>query len=109
MCRDQLIRLIAERTCEKQVTVRAILDAFQDVTAESLSKGEKVSIHGFGSFELKSRSSRIGRNPHTGEAVDVPARVLPSFTPSDALKDRISGKKSDNKSATKSPRVSPAK
>lgn len=109
MCRDQLIRLIASRTGEKTTTVKAILDSFQDVTAESLTRGEQVSLHGFGVFEIKSRSPRIGRNPHTGEAVEIPARALPAFTPSDVLKARISGQTSEKKTATKSPRTSPAK
>ena len=109
MCRDQLIRLIADKTGERRTVVKAVLDAFQDVTAESLTRGEQVSLHGFGVFEIKSRSPRIGRNPHTGEAVEIPARVLPGFTPSDTLKARISGKKSEDKSAIKSPRISPAK
>ena len=109
MCRDQLIRLIASRTGEKTTTVKAILDAFQDVTAESLTRGEQVSLHGFGVFEIKSRSPRIGRNPHTDEPVEIPARVLPGFTPAEALKNRISGKSPAKKDDTKSPRTSPAK
>lgn len=109
MCRDQLIRLIADKTGEKRTTVKAILDAFQDVTAESLTRGEQVSLHGFGVFEIKSRSPRIGRNPHTGEPVEIPARALPGFTPSDVLKARISGQQPEKKSATKSLRSSPAK
>lgn len=109
MNREQLIRAIANRTGEKQVTVRAALDAFQDVIAESLTRGEPVSLHGFGIFEIKSRSPRIGRNPHNGEAVEIPARALPGFTPSVVLKNRISGESSEKQYATKSPRNSPAK
>lgn len=109
MCKDQLIRIISGRTGVKQITVRAILEAFQEAVAESLTMGEKVSLHGFGVFEIKSRNPRIGRNPHTGESVEIPTRVLPSFTPSDALKARISGQPSEKKPATKSPRISPAK
>lgn len=110
MCRDQLIRLIAEKTGEKQVTVKAILEAFQDITAEALTMGDKVLLSGLGIFEIKNRSPRIGRNPHNSEAIEIPARALPSFTPSESLKARISGQESSTKkSATKSPRISPAK
>lgn len=109
MRREQLIRHIANKTGERQTTVKLILDAFQEITAEALFNGERVSLHGFGTFEIKSRSPRIGRNPHTSEAVEIPGRVLPSFTPSDVLKARISGQSSANKPATKSPRISPAK
>ena len=107
MCRDQLIRLIASRTGEKTATVKAILDAFQDVTAESLTRGEQVSLHGFGVFEIKSRSPRIGRNPHTGAPVEIPARVMPSFKPAQGLKDKVSAMV--YQPASKSPRNSPAK
>lgn len=109
MCRIQLIQAISERTGARRATVEAILDAFQDVTAESLAMGDKVLLSNFGVFEIKSRNPRVGRNPHTGEDVDIPARVLPSFTPSDALKARISGQSSEKKPAKKSPRISPAK
>ena len=109
MCKEELVRVISDRTGEKRTVVKAVLDAFQDAVAESLAKGEQVSLYGFGVFEIKSRSPRIGRNPHNGQAVEIPARVLPSFTPSDTLKSRISGKKSENKSVSKSPRISPAK
>lgn len=109
MRREQLIQIISGRTGVKQITVRAILDAFQDVTAESLATGEKVVLSNFGVFEIKSRNPRIGRNPHTGESVEIPTRVLPSFTPSDTLKARISGQSFEKKPATKSPRTSPAK
>lgn len=97
MCREQLIRAIANITGEKQSTVRGVLNAFQDVITDSLSGGDKVSLHGFGVFELKSRSPRIGRNPHTGEAVEIPARVIPNFIPSDVLKSRIAGHHRGNK------------
>ena len=109
MCKDQLIRIVSGKTCVKQTTVRLILEAFQEAVAESLTVGEKVSLQGFGVFEIKSRSPRIGRNPHTGEAVEIPTRVLPGFTPSEALKARISGHSAKKKPATKSPRTSPAK
>lgn len=109
MCKDQLIRAIASKTGVKQATVKLILEEFQEAVAESLTMGEKVILQGFGAFEIKSRSPRIGRNPHTDEPVEIPARVLPGFTPAEALKNRISGKSSAKKADTKSPRTSPAK
>lgn len=109
MCREQLILIISARTGAKPATVRSILSEFQNVTSETLAKGEQVSLYGFGVFEIKSRNPRIGRNPHNGEAIEIPARVLPAFTPSDALKERVSGQTSEKKYATKSPRISPAK
>ena len=109
MCREQLIIAISASTGLKRSEIRAVLDAFQQLTAETLSNGEQVVLSGFGTFSLKSRNPRIGRNPHTGEPVEIPSRVIPSFTPSDMLRTRISGESSEKKSATKSPRISPAK
>lgn len=85
-----LCSTLSRKTGVPYSTVEKILDAFTDTTAEMITQGEPVSISGFGVFELKSRSSRIGRNPHTGEAVGIPARVMPSFKPAKGLKDRVS-------------------
>lgn len=109
MRRDELIRTISRSTNIKTPTVRAVLDAFQDVIAESLTVGEPVGLYGFGTFEIKSRSPRVGRNPHTGESVEIPSRALPSFKPSDVLKARISGDTTEKKPDTKSHRSPPAK
>ena len=92
MTRDQIIRQIADRTGYTQLAVRRVMDEFQNITVEKLVEGDRISLPNFGVFELKHRSPRTGRNPHTGEAVRIPARVLPGFTPSDSLKDRVSGK-----------------
>ena len=109
MCKTDIIRAIAEKTGVKRSVVEAILNAFQDLVADSLFKGEQVVISGFGTFCIRSRSPRIGRNPHTKEAVEIPARVIPAFIPSDVLRNRISGKAPEKKTATKSLRSSPAK
>ena len=61
---------------------------YRSITA-SLVKGEKVQISGFGTFETKDREARIGRNPHTKEAIDIPATRVPTFKASKALKDNI--------------------
>lgn len=90
MYKTSLIREIAVRTGLTQRNVEEVMNAFSDITAEALSKGESVILSGFGTFEPKNRSPRIGRNPHTGEAVEIPARIIPSFKPSQGLKERIS-------------------
>ena len=56
----------------------------------SLIKGEKVQLSGFGTFEVKDRDARVGRNPHTKEAIEIPATRVPSFKASKALKDNVS-------------------
>ena len=72
----------------KKDTERVINAAIDAITA-ALTQGEKVQISGFGTFEVKDREARIGRNPHTKEAIEIPATRVPSFKASQALKDTV--------------------
>ena len=90
MNKYSLCSTLSRKTGVPYSVVEKVIDAFTNTTAEMITQGEPVSIHGFGVFELKSRGSRIGRNPHTGEAVCIPARVIPSFKPAQGLKERVS-------------------
>ena len=74
---------IAKKDAER--TINAAIDA---ITA-ALAKGEKVQLSGFGSFEVKNREARVGRNPHTKEAIEIPATKVPGFKASKTLKDTI--------------------
>ena len=56
----------------------------------ALCQGDKVQLSGFGTFEVKAREARIGRNPHTKEAIEIPATKVPGFKASKALKDTVS-------------------
>ena len=69
----------------------AAVAAVVDAITESLVQGEKVQLVGFGSFEVKSRSARMGRNPHTKEQIEIPASKVPVFKAGKALKDTVSG------------------
>lgn len=66
-----------------------VLNAVLDAVTDSLVRGEKVQISGFGTFETKEREARIGRNIKTGEAMDIPATRVPAFKASTVLKDTI--------------------
>ena len=66
-----------------------VLNAAIDAITASLIQGEKVQISGFGTFEVKEREARIGRNPHTKEAIEIPATNVPTFKASKALKDVV--------------------
>ena len=70
---------------DSEVIVQAVLDSI----VESLKTGEKVELRGFGSFRLRERASREGRNPKTGEKVFVPAKKIPYFKPGKELKELI--------------------
>ena len=64
-----------------------IVETIFDSIIAALQKGEKIEIRGFGSFRTRERRGRVGRNPKTGEKVDVPAKKIPYFKPSKELKD----------------------
>ena len=66
-----------------------MVNALLDTVTASLAKGEKVQISGFGIFETKEREARVGRNPRTKEAVQIPATRTPTFKPSKLLKDIV--------------------
>lgn len=89
MNKTELIAIAAEATGMTKKDTERVLNAAIDAITASLVKGEKVQISGFGTFEAKDREARIGRNPHTKEAIDIPATRVPAFKASKALKDII--------------------
>ena len=89
MNKTELIAAVAESAGLTKKDTERVLNAAIDTITESLVKGEKVQISGFGTFEIKDREARIGRNPHTKEAIDIPATRVPTFKPSKALKDNV--------------------
>jgi integration host factor subunit beta len=66
-----------------------IVETIFDSIIEAIQKGEKIEIRGFGSFRTRQRKGRVGRNPKTGEKVEVPAKRIPFFKPSKELKDFV--------------------
>jgi len=66
-----------------------IVETVFDCIIQALQKGEKIEIRGFGSFRTRERRGRVGRNPKTGEKVEVPAKKIPFFKPSKELKDFV--------------------
>lgn len=89
MNKTELIAAVTQSAgLTKKDTERVINAAIDTITA-SLAAGDKVQISGFGTFEVKSREARIGRNPHTKEAVEIPATRVPAFKASKALKDTV--------------------
>lgn len=89
MNKQQLIDAAADATDMSKTDVAAALDGLLDTITESLKAGEKVTLTGFGSFEVRERSARTARNPQTGASVDVPASKAPAFKAGKALKDAI--------------------
>jgi DNA-binding protein HU-beta len=87
--KTELIAKVAEVTELSKKDATQAVDAVFDVIAETLQSGEKVQIVGFGNFEVRERSARKGRNPQTGEEIEIPAGKVPAFKPGKALKDGI--------------------
>ena len=89
--RVDLVNMIARENLMRPKDVNLVLDALIQNVTFALHSGHRVKIAGFGAFEMKHRNARTGRNPHTGEAVPIPARNVPSFTPDGKLKKATKG------------------
>ena len=89
MNKTELIAIAAENAGLTKKDTERVLNAAIDAITAALAKGEKVQISGFGTFESKTREARIGRNPHTKEAIEIPATKVPGFKASKTLKDTV--------------------
>ena len=89
MNKAELVAAIAEKTELSKKDSEKALKAFIDVVTEELKKGEKVSLVGFGTFEVSERAARTGRNPQTGAEMTIPASKAPKFKAGKALKDSL--------------------
>ena len=90
MNKAELINAVALSAEVSKKEAEAVITAALDTITAALQEGEKVQLVGFGSFEVKKRAARIGRNPKTKETIDIPASVVPVFKAGKALKDAIS-------------------
>ena len=89
MTKAELISVVAAKTeLSKKDSDKAVSAVIEAIT-EALVNGEKVSLVGFGAFEVKERAARIGRNPKTKESIHIPASKSPVFKPGKALKDSV--------------------
>ena len=89
MNKTELIAAVAERTGLTKKDAERVVSATFDTVTATIKAGEKVSISGFGIFEVKAREARIGRNPRTKEEIKIPATRLPIFKASKTLKDTV--------------------
>ena len=92
MNKSELIAAIAAKTGETKKSAEATLNAFIEVVTETLVKGDKIQLVGFGSFEVRKRAARKGRNPQTKEEIKIPASKAPVFKAGKALKDLVNKK-----------------
>lgn len=89
MNKKELIGAVAEATGQTKKDAELVVDSTFDVITSALKDGEKVKVHGFGSFEVRERAARKGRNPQSGEEIEIPATKAPAFKAAKALKDAI--------------------
>lgn len=89
MNKSELVAAMAEKSGLPKKNCQDALDAFVAVIEDVMKSGEKVKLSGFGTFEVKSRAARIGRNPKTREPVDIPASRHPVFKPGKVLKEAV--------------------
>ena len=89
MTKPELISKISEKTGISKKDAAAALTALTATITEELKSGEKVAIPSLGTFEVRERAARTGKNPRTGEAVEIAAKKLPAFKAAKALKDAV--------------------
>jgi nucleoid DNA-binding protein len=89
MNKSELIAAIAEKSELSKADAGRALEAFIDAVKDGLKSGGDVAIVGFGTFKVRSRAARTGRNPRTNEEIKIPASKVPAFTAGKALKDHV--------------------
>lgn len=87
--KTDLINQVSESTELSKKDVTKAIDAVFEAIAGALQNGDKVQLVGFGNFEVRERSARKGRNPQTGEEIDIPATKVPAFKPAPAFKEQV--------------------
>ena len=91
MNKTELVSAVAEKADLTKKESERVINALFASIEEALAKGDKVQLVGFGTFEVRDREARKGRNPQTGEEIEIPATKVPAFKAGKALKDAVNG------------------
>ena len=89
MNKTELVAALAAQSGASKKDAEAVLNAFVDVVGDTLKKGDKISLVGFGTFEARKRAAREGKNPQTGAKIKIAATTVPAFKAGKALKDKV--------------------
>ena len=89
MNKSKLVAAMAEKSGLSKKDCETVLDVFVSAIGDGLKNGEKIRLTGFGTFEVKERAARVGRNPRTKEPVNIPATRHPIFKPGKVLKETV--------------------
>lgn len=91
MTKAELVEEVARTTQLTKKHAEIIVNTVFDSIVQSLKEGEKIELRGFGSFRIRNRGSRLGRNPKTGDQVNVPSKKIPYFKPGKELRELLNG------------------
>jgi len=91
MNKTELVSAVADMYDRSKNDVKEVVDGIIETVQEALAEGEEVAIAGFGTFTVTERAARKGRNPATGEEIDIPASKSPKFKPGKGFKDAVKG------------------
>jgi DNA-binding protein HU-beta len=89
MNKDELVDVVVEKASVTKKQADAVLSAALEAISEAVADGEKVTLVGFGSFEARERKAREGRNPKTGDKINIPAAVVPTFSAGKAFREAV--------------------
>ena len=92
MNRKKIVRVVADKYDLTMTNVDVVICAVLEVVSDSLKAGEQVMFHGFGTFKTQTMAARKGRNPQTGESVNIPRKTIVKFRPSRNLKEMVNTK-----------------
>lgn len=95
MNKSQLVDALADRLGDRRAAATAV-DSMLQIVVDTVRSGEPVALAGFGVFESRARAARTGRNPRTGESVDVPATTVPAFRPGTGFRQAVAGETVDD-------------
>ena len=93
MTKAELIDSVAKSASLTKAAAEKAVNGFISAVSDALKKGDRVTLVGFGSFEVSTRKARTGRNPQTGKEIKIAAAKVPKFRPGKALKDTVTSKK----------------
>ena len=91
MNKSELVSAIADKTGQSQSTVNDMLGAFEDIVTSAVARGDKVALPGFLTFDRSERAARQGRNPATGETIQIAAATVPRVKAGKSFKDAVAG------------------
>jgi nucleoid DNA-binding protein len=89
MKKSDIVDSIAAKIGVPKAQVQQMVDDVFDLIAEGLTRGEKIDLRGFGTFSVRDSKARTGRNPQSGEPIQIPARRVPAFKPGKELKEKV--------------------